>query len=497
MSPTKRIQDFSGALNLRDSARALKLTESPDEWNVTHDERGGVQSRLGYTKHNSTPFSGGVVSNAFYSGILDDLVTQAGASLYLGTTNTARKTFTTSARAVFADFNGKVYAGHPVDGLFHTTDGITWTAVADADRPTTCAAMAVWQNKLFVAHVNSTRLQWSDAGDGTAWTANAFVDIRDKDDEKIVALLGGAGIDVQGRQGLLLFKRESSYRIVSASTGEYVPIDGRVGAASALSVVNVQSRTVVLSQAGIFWTDGVNPLQAAGEREEPLWTPEQIAYGQLDLFCAGAVNGRAYFSLPRVGATANNLALEYHPDQSWVAARSDAASCYTTYALNDQRLLGGSPTVTGQVYRFLNGGTDDGTAITSYYQSAWVEPGAGDRVMLLRLRIHGRGAAALYVRRDYETSGGDRFDFDLAADDANTYDSGLTYDSGAFYDVGLQYEGANTFASLGHARSFSFRIEASTSDTETSPVVLGGVGSTLGSWALYALDFTFQPLGTA
>ena len=48
------MQGFAGGLNLRDAPTELKPTESPNAWNVTLDERGGVVKRLGYAKWNTS-----------------------------------------------------------------------------------------------------------------------------------------------------------------------------------------------------------------------------------------------------------------------------------------------------------------------------------------------------------------------------------------------------------------------------------------------------------
>ena len=60
--------DFSGLLNIRDAPMQLGPSESPDVWNVIGNERGGVESRLGYTKYNSginTPYQAALVSYAY------------------------------------------------------------------------------------------------------------------------------------------------------------------------------------------------------------------------------------------------------------------------------------------------------------------------------------------------------------------------------------------------------------------------------------------------
>jgi hypothetical protein len=95
------LRDFSGGPNISDAASELAANEELDAWNVTYDERGGASSRLGYAKDNGTPFSGGAVRNRYWSPLLGDRVTQAGSSLYLGSTNTAtRPTGCSRARTV-------------------------------------------------------------------------------------------------------------------------------------------------------------------------------------------------------------------------------------------------------------------------------------------------------------------------------------------------------------------------------------------------------------
>lgn len=495
-----KARDFSGGPNLRDAASELADNELVDGWNVTFDERGGAGSRLGYVKWNSTAFSAGAVKNMHYSGVLDNVVTQAGASLYLGTTNTIRKTFTTAARAVFVDFNGKVFAGHPVDGLWYSTDGITWTAVADADRPATCAAMAVWQNKLWVVPASSSSIQWSDAGDGTAWTAASVNQLREKDDEPVVALAGSSGIDVVGRPGLLAFKRESFYRIHDSATGAYETLDAKIGAASALAVVSVGGKTITLSEYGISWTDGLSAMRPASDRFEPLWSPAQINHAQLDLICAGFLRNRAYFSLPRAGATANDLSLEYHPDQGWVAPGSNAVACYTTYGLDTEKLYGGSPSVSGQAYELYKGGSDDGVAISSRMQTRWFEPSDGFLTRLRRIRLVGRsGTVALTVaiRKDYASSGGDAYSVTLNDLDSVAYDSGETYDSGEMYGVPAA-QVYQDIHSPGTCKSFSLRVSASTTTTGNALQLLGaGDAPEVGAWALYGFDLLYVPLGIA
>jgi len=496
-----RVRDFSGGPNLRDAQSELAKNECVDAWNVTFDERGGVSSRLGYQKVNGSVYGGGLVKNVYYSPLLGEYITQAGASLYLGTNTTIRKTFTTSARVVFVDFGATVVALHPVDGLFTSADGITWAAVADVDAPKG-SCMAVWQNKVWVSgHAAApARLYFSDVGSVTSWTASSFNDLREKDTQPIVALSGAAGVDTIGRPGLLVFKRESTYRVYDSTTGAYQTVDSRIGAASALSVVTLNNRTIALSQHGLYWTDGVNPMKNAGERFEPLWEPTQVNFAQLDLWAAGARFNRAYFSLTRAGSTANDLALEYHPEEGWVTPGSNAMSAYATFGASTEKLYGGSPTVSGQVYELLVTGADDGVAIDSRFQTRWFEPGDGFLARLRRARLLGRTGGltiTVTVRRDYQTSAGDDLPVIIDELDTESYDSGVFYDSGALYGTPAA-QAYHDEHSLGTCKAFSLRITASTSTVgNTLQLLASGTGPEVGAWAFFGFDLLFVPLGIA
>lgn len=492
-----RINNFAGGLNLRDAQSELAPNESPDLWNVTLDERGGISKRLGCDKYNGSAFQAALVFNTHYSKTVQKQVTQCGAKLYLETSTVAVHTFTTTARVGFADFAGKLCVIHPIDGLYTSTDGSTYTVVADADCPKG-DVLFPWQNKLFSAGnpTNVARVSWSAAGDPTSWGATDFNDLREKDSEKIVALAGAAGIDIAGRQGLLAFKRQSTYRIYDSATGAYQTIDAKIGAASALSVVSVSGRTVALSQEGVFWTDGVSALKPASERLDPLFRPDQIAFDKLDNFCAGVKGERVYLSLTRFGGTVNNLALEYHPTQDWIVSGSNAASCYATYGKNTEKLYAGSPTVNGQVYELLVGGDDDGTAISSWFQTRWFEPGDGILCRFRRLRVTGRGSGTLYLRVDYSTTNGDAQNIEIV-DDTIHYDDSHFYDDDEMYGPSHSQD-YQDFYSLGTAKAISLRIEEESSDVGVALQILGsGNSPEVGAWSIYDLSLLHIPLGLA
>ena len=488
-------RDFSGGPNVRDAAPELAKNECIDAWNVTFDERGGVGSRLGFAKYNSSVYGGGTVQNEHWSTTAAALIVQAGASLYKGTSTVANKTFTTSARVGFADFAGKLCVIHPIDGLFTSTDGVTFTAVADADAPKG-DSLEVWNNFLFAAGnpTNASRVSRCDAGDPTAWTSTAYNDLRTKDNEKVVALKVASGLDISGRAGLVACKQESSYRIYDSATLAYEVIDATVGAASALAVVGVGARVITISKRGIFWwAEGQVGMQNASDLLAPLWDPSQINLAQLDKFCAGRKANRARFSLCRAGSTANDLALEYHPEQGWIAPGSNAMSCYATSTGTAETMYGGSPSVSGQVYTLDTGGADDGTAIAWRFQTRWYEPNAGFQASIWQLRLHGRGEGTLTVFVDYASDNGEDYTFDLAGV-YNAWNSGLFWD--AFTYAVPRSQETQALFSLGVCRQFSLKFSGSSSTTVAGTAILGAATTpTIGFFSLYGFEHLFAPLG--
>lgn len=486
-----RARDFSGGLNLREAPPELASNESPDLWNVTLDERGGVAKRTGF-------------------------------SLVTSTTSAKRKTFTTSARVGLCEYNGQVWAIHPVDGVFRSTDGITWNAVAGSPKGD---SIAPWQNRLVTNDsVNTTRVNASKIGDGTDWTTGVGAgwtnELREnpRDGSRILCVASASGVDVIGRPGLIVCKRDSTYRLYDSNTGAYQTLDPNVGAASGMSVTTLFGRTIILSRNGIFWTDGSSELVKASARVDPLFTPTTLAMGQLDLCAAGSYGDRCYFSVPRAGQTANDMALEYHPLEGWITAGSNAFACYGTntatslfyggtsttknfiysqllsdYIVQDgDSLYLGVPN-TNHLYRQLTGGSDAGAAIASWFQTRWFEPNDGFFTRFRKAQVLGRGAFNFFTRTNYSTGQG-------LLRQVNITQGGFVWNTGVM-GVGVwgpnQYVGySDKLLSLGTGRSVSFRVEETSSLSKTAPAAFGSsTALEVGAWALAGVDLTHVQLG--
>ena len=490
------LRDFSGGWNIRDAPTEIADNESPDLLNMTLDERGGVSKRLGQQKLNSSPFGGGAVKNIFSWDSKGFQITQAGTKLYRDTDGIVRHTFTTSDRVGFTEFNGSLYVIHPVDGLFASTDGLSYSLVSGGPHGN---ALLSSKNRLIALGDGTTILYASAIGDAADWTTGTghgwTNEIREVSDAPLIAAAAIGGEDVLGRPGFMLFKNGSFYRVYDSDTGAYTTMDATVGAASPLAAVGVSGRVVFLSTQGIFWTDGVTQAaRAASERLQPLFQNSQIAFDQASLFCGGVKGDRVKFSLARAGSTVNDLSLEYHPLQGWIVPGTDAAACYTTNRRQTERLYAGSPSVSGQVYEQGVGGSDDGADITCRYQTKWFSPLKGIETQFRRVRVFGRGLFDLYSKLDFDTGDGEHI-----GSPASLPGGALVWGSGDWGEdlwAPANYEDYADFWSLGNGTSISFLLEETSSISSTAPKILNsGTGPDIGAFALYGLVLQYIPIG--
>jgi hypothetical protein len=487
----QRIGSFAGGLNLRDLAGELAADEIPDALNVTIDERGAAEKRLGYENRFGSAVGSGLVSSVFDWASRGFLVSQIGAGMHIDN-NAAFLTWSTSARCGMCEFLGNLVLIHPVDGV-RIYDGTTVTgAPANSPLGDTCAA---WQGKCWFAGnpTNPDRVTYTDIGAMT-FNVNGWVALREKDTNKVTCLAGAAGLDVAGRPGLLAFKEDSAYRIYDSSNGAYQTIDAAVGAASNIAAISAYGRTYVANVRGIYYTNGIDPMVEASAKLEPLFHRDVINQTRGDLFCAGRHQDRLYFSLPKAGETANSVAIEHHPLAGWSMLHTNAASAYASKGKGATDMVMGSPSVAGRIYNANTGGSDAGTDIASYLQTFWTEPNFGNLVRVRRARFVGYGAfdAALY--KDYEAGQSlPTLNVDITPE-ASLYDDGLLYDDDVLYGP-IGFQEFQDFWSIGTCRAFSIRI-SETSDLTRPARDVGGVSvAEKGAWTLAHVNLMLIDLG--
>jgi hypothetical protein len=151
--------------------------------------------------------------------------------------------------------------------------------------------------------------------------------------------------------------------------------------------------------------------------------------------------------------------------------------------------------VNGRVYEQFQGGSDDGTAISSYWQSRWIEPTAGHPVRVVRARINGRGVANINILRDYETVPIDTLGFNLTNTTGPLYDAATsTYDASMYAQVN-KYQATQDFPQIGVVTSVALKISETSTSTSVGLSILGGTEPAIGAWGIYGIDLSYVPLG--
>lgn len=486
-------RNFSGGINTRDAASELAPNEFPNSLNVTIDERGGIQKRLGYINRFTNAVGTGLVSNLFFWDSQNKLVQQIGTGMHLDDA-AAFHTWSTSARVGMCEFLGNLVMIHPVDGM-KVYDGASVTTPTNAPVGSTCWS---WQNKVWSGGdpSNKPRLYYSDAGSANRTNVNQFNDIREKDSDVITCIIGAAGQDISGRPGLLVAKNDSVYRVYDSSTGAYTTVDVMVGCGSNIGAVSAFGRTYMISTKGIYFTDGINPMQEASQLIENFFHKDQINQTRPDLLCAGRYQDRLYFSVPLVGATANGRAIELHPTQNWIVPHSNAASCYAYKGHDVTDLIFGSPSVAGRAYTSHKGGADAGSDIASYIQTNWLEPNSGHKVRVRRARFVGYGTFEATMLKNYEVAqSGRTLNVDMASE-AAIYDSTYEYDEDIAIYGPTNFQTHDDFWHVGVGRAIAFYLSETSSEVSSGQTLLGGsVAPEIGGWGLSHINALCIDLG--
>jgi hypothetical protein len=497
---------------IRFDSSQIALNESPDCRDIVIDDRGGVGSRLGLERANSSALVGASKQGFYWeSGGL--FIVQVGAQLYKSSsvsspsfvTMGATHLFTTSAQVGMCDFNGTLVIVHPVDGVF-TSDGTTATS-----RSTTVkgSAIAVWQNKCWVASDTTARVWWSNINDATVWTtASDFNDIFEVDNLPCTAIGVGAGMDIAGRPGLLVFKRRSFYRINDSGSGSYTTMSTVAGAAGPNAVSDIGGLTAFANDLGIWITDGVGEVSLVSEKIEPLFITGQLEPTDVALagWAAGRHLDRFVFSLQRAGATVNDLTLMYHPGHEWIVPHAFGANWFQYVPGSSMTPLWSGHPVNAYVYKTYTGGDDDGTAISAHWKTKFIEANSDAEWQFVRARIKGRavfGAGLLMrVYPDWNLEGDDHSLIDLEEPENNTgvWDQGnwdIDLFGTGFWDSGASIsEFLADVHNLGRGNAMQLRFSASTTGSANKPALLDfGAGPEVGAWNIYGARLDYIPLG--
>lgn len=497
---------FDGGWNIRDAISGIELNESPDCKNVLPDHGGGIGGRQGIVRAHTSAEAGDIIQG-FYWEEQNLIVVQVGAQLRKAAPGSnfadMGTAFSTSDRVGMCAFNDVLVIAHPVDGVF-TSDGTTNTLREAGIHGNACAP---WQNRVWVNEITNAKLWWSDSGDATGWdTAVQFNRLNEIDDQPIVAVGVGQGMDVVGRPGLLCFKRHSTYRVNSSTNGSYTTLSNEAGAAGSNAIADIAGLTAFIGAAGIFVTDGDSAPKLASGKISPLFHPQMLDLDTADqaTWSAGQYEGdRFVFCVKRVNSSDPDLVLEFSPSRGWIVPHLGCPMRWFVNIPNDSAsTLWGGGVLTDRVYKVFTGGDDDGADIASYWVSKALEPNQDGLWHLNHVRAKGRGADVfLAVIDDWEASAGTAFQLLEWEGGTGVWGTGDWGSAGAF---GTGFWGAEAYElldnvwNLGMAHGFQLRLSCTSSEATTRPPLFGyGNGQPLGAWNCYGLRLDMTPLGIA
>jgi len=279
------VSDFTGGLNFRADQFQLAAFESPDMLNVEIDPRGGVFSRGGQHRLNTTavagtwspeklfPFSG--ATSTIMLANANKVFRSTGGNFTTLQYSAGNDITTTSPHgACFAQWGKTLYmcTGSAGNGgyAWQTTDTYAtaltasgdnpnaWQATPDASRKMpTAEHLMVHANKMWAANTTEAtvaypnRVRWSLENSPENWDQDDYVDIVGGGD-------GVTGMAVVGGQ-LVVFKPSAVYLILGydSATFQVVELTNRIGCLSHHAIAQAEDGVYWFSHnQGLFYYNG-------------------------------------------------------------------------------------------------------------------------------------------------------------------------------------------------------------------------------------------------
>jgi hypothetical protein len=414
---TDRYDDFTGGLNLRADQFQLAKNESPDMLNVEIDPRGGVFSRGGMHRLNTTAVSGTWTPERlypFYGSSSRLMLTSNGNVFWSSGTNFTKLEYSAGNPIVSSSSHGAcMYAWG--ETLYITTgassgkvcykwtSGATYATALSASGPTwqtynnpngthmpPAEHVITHTNKVFVAHTYENgvaypnRLRWSHEGLPENWLSTDYIDFNG----------GGLGIRalaiVSGQ--LVVFKPNGIYLLIGNSSDNFqvVELSTNLGTNNHHSTAQAENGVYFYSNPeGMFYYDGTKVVDVF-EPLRPLVDERLLSTAAVEPYSVSWIGRRAWVALPY---DPDNIVV--YPTRNYVFDASIGQSgAYTQFATHDgYAVIGGCDWTddNGLNYRVACHPTQpyvlkvdlydeeqdniNGTAasFSSYYRTGWVD----------------------------------------------------------------------------------------------------------------------------
>lgn len=446
----KRQYDLSGGVNYSDDLDSLAENELGNLRNVRIDGTDLIQ-RGGQTKLNVTAVEAGLPVHSlfrFYKNNGSDRYTIGFAGtkmLNISSTpadwETTPTVFSSGVRMSGAVMDDAFYFSNATDGMKKTTGPGTVTAVSGAPAAVDVVAHAT-SSRLF-AHTGQKRINYTGIGNADNWTTAGdagFFDVPFTEGENIKVIFSiPEGV-------LAIFSNSSFHTLTGTGPADFFrrEIDPSIGCKAPLSIAAGRGGIYFLANNNkVYWTKGGAPLPVSRNIDDLLEEGVTADYVNARAWVEGT---RYHLWVPYSGGNIGLVIVKDwnlpnpNPQAGWVIDDAiDVASVAVDNGVNGQVYTGD---FSGFVQQQDMGTTDNGVAITSYWETTddtFGEPDRRKKVRGFRPKLQPTGNFDVTI--SVATDGGALTEIDTA----NLTPSATLW--GSFLWLGTGWGGARSWIS--------------------------------------------------
>jgi hypothetical protein len=383
-------KDWTGGLNPYLGVRQIKDNESPDMANCDFYGKGGVGSRLGYTKVGTTStyttagWGLGTLHTNTYHQMLKFI--DNGVNVVLAT-STDGAAWSNVTGTTFVQKNidgcqaaGSFYIGNGSDAMKHW-DGAAWNVTTNG---TLGYYPTFYNNRIWVVdetypeRINFSG-QWgasdnAESGGTTSSTLGSFSDAT----AGWISFRYGSGTRVKGlkvfKNALYVFLSDAIYSVAPASAADTFTvtlITNSVGCVSHRSIAQVEEDLMFAADDGVYSLGEVanyTSVRTTNKSAKVIEIFNALDGGAKAELCAEYYNFK-YHLFYSSDNTTNNACIvydiRYKGWMKWTGMNGMAATLYEDS--NGDITLNFLDAGNAEVYEMYSGSTDNGTDISSYY----------------------------------------------------------------------------------------------------------------------------------
>ena len=363
-------------------------------YNVHFDVKEGkaaIIKRKGYTKINDLSIGQKIVHISQFSiGIIEYTMcigedgTFYSVDIDLGIVTQTRVGTASNVKWSSATLSGKHYVANETDGIWYTTDNVTWTAVGGVSP--TAGLIVRFKNRLIAGLTNT--VYWTELGDGTDWEDDEAIPVAFENDLDTGDSDHITGFGIIGEQ-LLVFKQHMFYRIFATDDADghtafrFIPVYGGIGAESHNAIKRIQIDNVdyllFVGDRGIFIVGVSGNAIDITDKIQTSWNTIQKNRLSECIIVENIRNSTVYIAYTQGSQyTPSRELVLSRRTKSWSTYDIPMTSAITYMGDMDAYIIFGDKN--GYLYKhdwhnmeILTDYSDDGSLITSFWQSNFMD----------------------------------------------------------------------------------------------------------------------------